>query len=218
MGSIAALSQQLLPIDPAAALNAGTKQYIDAGDLDAERAAGYPMDAYGFIAVSRAIDTLNSISSTITVNTIEIMRVYVPAHKLITGAAVYVGVAGTTPGSTNASGYALYSDDGATRLAITANDYTLFTSTGWRPKAFTGTVAAQSAGYYARLAMIHSCSGTAPGFGYGPSLGTALLNGMVPSGTHRRAVFALSTTTFPTSFNPATFGTLDNPVLFIGLY
>lgn len=209
----------LLARDPSSALHAATKQYVDAAALDAARIQDYPLDQYGLIAASLPVDSVASVTvNSVTVSTIEIYRVYVPANKAITGATCFVGTAGTTPGSSNASGYALYADDGSSRLAITANDYTLFTSTGWRPKAFTGSVAAQSTGRFLRLAMLHSCSGTAPKFATGPPLASAFFNNMVPSGTHRRGLFATSTTTFPASFTASTFGSVDNPMLFLGLY
>jgi hypothetical protein len=208
----------LLTRDPSSALHAVTKQYCDAGALDASRQPGYPMDQYGIIAASLAFDSIVSVASvTVTANTIEIYRLYVPANKLITGAVCVLGGAGVTPGSTNASGFALYTDDGATQSAITTNDYTLFTSTGLRSKAFNSTVAAQTTGRFMRLAMIHTCA-TSPKFGAGTAVGSAVLNAMAPSGTHRRGVFATSTTAFPASFTASTFGTLDSPPLFLGLY
>lgn len=207
----------LLTRDPSSALHAATKQYVDATALDAELQPGYPQTEYGIKASSIRIDEIDSIAGTVTVNTIEIYRVYVPANTLITGACCVVGTAGVTPGAANASGFALYTDDGSSRLAITANDYTLFTTAGLRFKAFTGTVAAQSTGRFLRVAMIHTCT-TAPKFGVGLSMSTAILNTIIPSGTHRRGVFATATTAFPTSFTASTFGTLDNPMLFLGLY
>ena len=205
-----------LAADPASAMQAVTKQYADAGDLDAARRPTYPMDQSGFVALTIPIECI-AIAQSVTINTIEIARIYVPAGKAITGAAINVATAGVTPGSTNASGYCLYSDDGQTKVASHTNDYTLFTSTGWRPKAFTSPVAAQSVGTFYRLAMIHTCS-TVPKFGASASTASSTWNFIVPSGTHRRQVFATSTLTFPATFTPSTFGTLDNPLLCMGLY
>lgn len=205
-----------LPADPAGAMQAVTKQYADAGDLDAARAGGYPIDQSGFVAVTMPIECI-SVAQSVTINTIEIARIYVPANKAITGAAINVATAGATPGSTNASGFALYADDGSSQLAITANDYTLFTTAGWRSKAFNSPVAAQSVGRFLRVAFIHTCV-TVPKFGASASTASGTWNFIVPSGTHRRQIFASSTLTFPASFTASTFGSLDNPLLCMGLY
>lgn len=210
-------TQIQLPSDPAGIMQAVTKQYADAGDLDAARRPTYPMDQSGFVALTIPIECIATAQS-VTVNTIEIARIYVPPGKVITGAAVNVATAGVTPGSSNASGFCLYSDDGQTKVASHTNDYTIFTTAGWRSKAFTSTVAAQSVGTFYRLAMIHTCSTTAPKFGATASTASSTWNVIVPSGTHRRQVFQTSTTSFPATFTPSTFGTLDNPLLCMGLY
>lgn len=209
-------TQIQLPADPASAMQAVTKQYADAGDLDASRVGGYPIDQSGFVALTFPLECI-SLAQSVTINTIEIARIYVPANKAITGAAINVATAGVTPGSSNASGFLLYSDDGQTQVASHANDYTIFTTAGWRSKAFTSQVAAQSVGKYYRLAMLHTCS-TVPKFGAIASTASSTWNFIVPSGTHRRQVFATSTLTFPATFTPSTFGTLDNPLLCMGLY
>lgn len=208
----------LLTRDPSSALHAATKQYVDAVGLDAERQPGYPLDQYGIKAASLHIDSVATVATSVTVNTIEIYRLYVPANALLTGACCIVGTAGASAGTTTASGFALYTDNGATRLAITANDYTIFTTAGLRSKAFTATVADQATGRFLRVAMIHTCV-TVPKFGTtGLTTQSTIYNAMLPSGTHRRGLFATSTTAFPASFNPATFGTADAPMLFLGLY
>lgn len=206
-----------LPRDPSSALHAATKQYVDAAALDAERQPGYPLSEYGLISATIPIDSLTAGGSSVTVSTHEVYRCYVPANSVITGAVCLIKTAGVTPGSTNASGYAVYTDDGATRLAISTNDYTLFTATGPRIKAFTGTVAAQSTGRFVLVSLIHSCT-TAPVFFCSEALGSANFNWKAPSGTHRRGQFKTATTVFPVSLNPATYGSLDSPMLWMGLY
>ena len=47
-------------------------------------AGPYPMTAYGIVAASYHIDATNSIANTVTVNTIEIYRMYVPPGLPIT--------------------------------------------------------------------------------------------------------------------------------------
>lgn len=207
-----------LPTDPAAAMQASTKQYTDAAALDAARTGPYPRDQYGLVGSSLHPDSIGAATTlSVTINTVELYRIYVPANKVITGACAYVFTAGATPGSTNDSGFCLYPDDGSAQVAKTVNDYTLFTTNGWRSKAFPSPVAAQSVGRFVRLGMLHTCS-TTPKFAFGTAFSSAFYNSMVPSGTHRRGVFQTSTLTFPTSFNPSTFGTLDNPMLLLGLY
>jgi hypothetical protein len=179
----------------------------------------YPLSAYGLIAASIHPDSINSTTgNSVSINTIEVYRVWVPANSVITGATCYLGTAGATPGAANASGYALYSDDGATQHRITTNDYTLFTTAGWRPKAWSaGNFTSAATDTWYRVAMIHTCT-TPPKFATGIGAGSGFLDGHVTGATHRRGVFATSTLTFPASFTGASFGTLDNPMLFLGLY
>lgn len=205
-----------LAADPASAMQAVTKQYADAGDLDAARSGGYPIDQSGFVAITMPIECI-SLAQSVSINTIEIARIYVPANKAITGAAINVATAGVTPGSTNDSGFCLYADDGSSQIAKTVNDYTIFTTAGWRSKAFPSVVAAQSVGRFLRIAFLHTCT-TVPKFGASASTASSTWNFIVPSGTHRRQIFATSTLTFPASFTASTFGSLDNPLLCIGLY
>jgi hypothetical protein len=212
MGDISSLSGLIMPQDPTALLEAATKQYID----DLLKSRFYPVEEYGFISTTIPIDCLTT-ATTVTVSTLEVYRIWVPANKAITGVAANVAVAGVTPGSTNGSGYAVYTDDGTSRLGITANDYTLFTTAGWRPKAFPSPIAAQTTGRFVRVAMLHSCSGTAPKFGTGTSTASSTWNFII-SGTHRRAFFVTATTSFPTTIAVASAGTLDNPLLCLALY
>lgn len=202
----------LLARDPSAALHATTKQYDD-GQLWSRV---YPIDQSGLVAVTIPIECITT-ATAVSINTIEITRIYVAAGKVITGAAVNIATVGATPGAANDSGFCLYSDDGLTQVAKTANDYTIFTTAGWRSKAFPSPVAAQTTGKFYRLAMLHTCV-TVPKFGTGSSAASSTWNFIVPSGTHRRQVFATSTLTFPATFTPSTFGTLDNPLLCLGLY
>lgn len=206
-----------LAADPASAMQAATKQYVDAAALDAARQPGYPVDQYGFVAVTFPLECVST-ATAVTVNTIEIARIYVPANKAITGAGVNVATAGVTPGSSNASGFLLYSDDGQTQVASHTNDYTIFTTAGWRFKAFTSQVAAQSVGKFYRLAMVHTCTTTAPKFGTTSSTASSTWNFLAPSGTHRRQIFQTSVTSFPATFAPASYGTNDNPLICMGLY
>lgn len=176
----------------------------------------YPISAYGYVACTVHPDSVNNVATAqATVNTLEVYRIWVPAGTAITGAATFVGTAGTTPGSTNASGFALYTDAGVL-ITSTPNDYTLFTSTGLRTKAFSAAQAASSTDTWYRLAMVHTCS-VVPKFGVSSVNSTTFYNAAV-SGTHRRGIFQASTLTYPASFTPSTFGSLDSPMLFMALY
>lgn len=216
MGVRTQLSQESMPADPTSALYTATKQYVDAAALDAARIGEYPVDQYGIVALSMPIDSI-SLAQSVSVNTIEICRIYVPANKAITGAAVNVATAGATPGVANDSGFCLYADDGQSQLGKTVNDYTIFTTAGWRSKAFPSPIAAQTVGRFLRIAMLHTCV-TVPKFGASASTASSTWNFMLPSGTHRRQIFATSTLTFPATFLPASFGTNDNPLLCLALY
>lgn len=181
----------------------------------------YPLSEYGIVAATYHIDMTSSRANTVTRNTIEIYRIYVPAGHAITGAATYVTTAGTNPGGTGASGYALYTDAGVKITDSGAPDYGLFTATGWRSKAFTTPIAAQSTGVWYRLAMIHNCangSGVTPQFLTAFSLTGAILNSHRGGSTHRRGVYNVGVTAFPSSFTVSSYGTNDSPTLFMALY
>lgn len=207
-----------LAADPASAMQAATKQYVDAAALDAARQPGYPVDQYGFVASSLPVDSISGSTYSLTANIIRVVRIYVPANKAITGAAINLATAGTIPGSVNDSGFCLYLDDASAQVAKTVADYTIFTSTGWRSKAFPSQIAAQSVGRFVRLAVVSTCSGTTPAAGCSASTAASTWNALIPSGTHLRALKNTGTTTvFPASFTPSSW-TSDNPVVFLGLY
>lgn len=217
MGSISGISRIAGVADPSAVMDLGTKQYIDAGDLNAARTAEYPIDQYGFIASSLPVDSISGSTYSLTANIVRVVRVYVPANKAITGAALNIATAGVTPGSVNDSGFCLYLDDASAQVAKTVADYTLFTSAGWRSKAFPSPIAAQTAGRFVRLAVVSTCS-TAPAVGCSASTAASTWNALIPSGSHFRALKNTTTTTaFPASFTPSAW-TTDNPVMFLGLY
>lgn len=178
----------------------------------------YPITGYGLVAASIHPDNCST-STTVAAGSFLVSRMYVPANTLVTGGAIYVATAGATPGSTNASGFALFSDTG-TRLAITANDYTLFTSTGWHSKAFTSTYTTGSTGEFLRLGMVSSCS-TGPAIACtiaANNVPTALRDTSRTSTTVRRQVQQASVTTFPISITPSTYGTTTTNTFFHGIY
>lgn len=248
---IKSFQQIQLPNDPAAALQAGTRQYIDTAvattqpldsDLTAiagispanddviQRKAGawtnrtiaqlktdlainagdpnpqnYPFAGWDLISATVHPDLCTSAANSLAKNALTICRLYVPANTLLTGAAIFLPAAGSTPGATGASGFVLFSDTG-TQLAITATDYTVFTTAGWRSKAFSSSYTTGSAGEFLRLGVVATCT-TAPTMATAAQNIVNLRDQSRTSTTVRRAVSQASVTTIPSSITPSSYGT-----------
>lgn len=180
----------------------------------------YPITGYEMVAASVAPEYATAAGIAFGAGNFQVTRMWLPPNTVVTGACTYVSAAGTTPGSTNASGFVMYSDTG-TQLGITANDYTLFTTAStFKSKPFTGgTYTAPSTGVWVRVGMACSCSGTSPTLLAGTAYATLLATTISRvSTTQRRNVLATSVTTIPSSITPSTYGTTSTARTFFGLY
>lgn len=176
----------------------------------------YPITGFGLVAATHHPDWNSSIGLSVPAGTFYVARLWLAPNTVVTGAAHWVFAAGSTPGSTNASGYVLFSDAG-TQLQKTANDYTLFTSTLWHSKAFPSTYTASPSGEWVRVGIVSSCSGTAVNFGCATNAAAGLYNTTV-TGTTRRMSTQTGVTTIPASITPASYGTAATGRPLFGLY
>jgi len=204
--------------DPATPLSAARLNHIEDGVDDADiRATAldanqgvYPLSGLGFHSASCMPEAARTTSTWAPWH----VRMWVPPNQAI----ALVGMAVTTAGTVGAgglNGFALYSDDGATKLGESVNADSMWTVTGLRTVAMTTPIASQSAGRFVRvLANITGYSGT-PSIAYAEPVSEATLNGTA-SGT-RRTAFTSVVTSWPSTITPDTLGTAVNFLPFIVL-
>lgn len=173
----------------------------------------YPLSAQGFFTASAGLEAFSANS---TVDRFFAARVFVPAGRPIIGAGTVVHIAGTV-GSGGDNGFAIYTDAGSL-VASTSPDNTLWTADGWRTKAFSSPIAAQTSDRfvyavigvygYSSLPFILYCT-------IGPGSGSALSGGY--NVTTRRNFYNSSTPSWPASFDPATYGSTTDYLPLIAL-
>lgn len=161
----------------------------------------YPITEYGFFTASAPIEAFTGNS---TLNNFFATRIFVPAGHPIVGAGTIVRNAGTL-GAGGQNGFAVYEADG-TLAATTADDNNLWSSPGWRTKAFAETIPAQSSDRFVYGCIMVSGYSVVPNMVYNVIASIAGIGGGgygVPN--HRRAFYS-SATTWPASINPLSYG------------
>jgi hypothetical protein len=127
------------------------------------------------------------------------VRVWVPAHRAIQKAGIFVSTA--AGGTATFAGFAVYSDDGQTLLGQ-ATSGSAFLAAGLSEIALTTPIAAQAGGHFVRVLVTNNYSPTSPECVFmiegGPITG-AILNSV----SVRSAYFS-ALASFPASFNPVT--------------
>lgn len=176
----------------------------------------YPIEeGYGFHSASVSPDSGRSSSYFSGWQT----RVWVPAHKTITKAGIFITAAAT--GTASLAGFGIYSDDGQTLLGQ-ATDSGAFLSVGLPEITLATPIASQPTGRFVRVLLTADYSGDSPDCVYmidgGPIQGV-VLNG----GPAIRSAYFNALSSFPASFDPVTGAglggwTLTNylPILFLG--
>ena len=157
----------------------------------------YPLEEYGYHSAS---DNLAAFRDSSPLDVIFFERHFVPAGEPIAKIATLVKTAGTRgAGAGGLNGFAIYSDDGQTLLFSSTNDDDMWNVAGEVVKLLSEAIPPQSTDKFYRCAM--SCRGydTPPGmnFATGCSAFTDLGG--------RRAFYSTATS-WPASFNPATYG------------
>lgn len=156
----------------------------------------YPISAYGFVAVSMAVES----ARLATTFGNWVTRVWVPAGKAITKVGVYVTAVGATGSGLNS--FAVYSDAGSL-LQSTPTDNSLWTVEGWTIRSLSTPISAEGSGRFVRVAV--AINGSSPNVLYATHDGPATVyNGGDIS--HRRAYAVGSRSSWPSTINPATEG------------
>lgn len=128
---------------------------------------------------------------------------FVPANKPIAAAAAMVKLAGTV-GAGGRNGYAVYDITGVL-LGSTPDDNNLWTATGWAPKAFTTPIAAAASDRYVYVGA--GCAGYTgtPNIAYCSTNAAQIIAGTGYQVSYRRAFYD-GASSWPASFNPASYG------------
>ena len=178
--------------------------------------AVFDLSGYGLVAATDDPITFMG-SSTIGNNQIFYTRCWVPAGKPLTGLWVSVKTANVHDGATDPNQLAVYADDGATRLGLTADDRTLWTATGWRGGAIVGgPVAASAVGRFVYVGVLCRGMNGAPVISFPASSADwdAFYTG--PGETYRRG-FYVGANAFPATIDPTSTGTASGYVPLLGI-
>ncbi len=142
---------------------------------------------------------------------VSLVRLPISAGKAVSTLWVAVSTAGTYSATGKPNQLGIWDDTGAL-LSLTPDDSTLYTSNGWRSGALTTPVAASGALRYCYVGFIvggqtglqlyYPTSANSVG---STSEGNVLNGGPI---TKRRAVYLTAQSALPSSFNPATVGTV----------
>ena len=172
----------------------------------------YPPQGYGFFTATEVPSSCGNVSSAST-DTVVIARIWIPAGNAIASASAYVSSAGSLAGG-GTNGFAIYTDAGVLVAQTTSNN-NLWSSTGWRTGTFATPIASQTTGRFVYVALL------VVGYSGAPSL---IWNNphisMVEAGissTNRRSFYNGGPTSFPASFNPASYGTTNSFIPLVGL-
>ena len=170
--------------------------------------SGYPLSEYGFHTITNPLPTATN-SLSMTNGKQFLTKMYVPAGNAINKIFFNVRVAGSLPGAAT-SGVAIFNDTG-TKLDSVLNN-ALFTSIGWKTATLTAPIAVQSTGKFYWIGVV--CN-----FSTIPALYSNADSGWNGGGisTHRRNISLTATTTFATSFTPASYGTNEAVMPLIAL-
>lgn len=180
--------------------------------LDLNYVSTYPPQGYGFFAVSEN-PAVCAEPSSVGSGTVVCARVWVPANNVITNVSACVQIAGTVGGG-GTNGFAVYTDAGSL-VAQSTTDNTLWSSTGWKTKALSSSIAAQASGRFVYVCLL------VVGYAADPEIMWAASHEAVmaanPSTTNRRSFYITGQSSFPASFNPVSAGTLNGFLPLFGL-
>lgn len=159
----------------------------------------YPLSAIGGFTASFGLDDINAVSS---IGSAFFARIFIPASHTITAIGLYVALAGTV-GAGGENGFAVYDDNG-NFIAATPTDNALWSAVGWRSKAFATPIPAQSSDRFVYVSPLIN--------GYISGINILYMaardeisDGLVGFAAKRRS-FYTSFSSWPSSFDPATFG------------
>ena len=202
-----------LPQAKVASLTTDLAAKVSTTDTRLSNALAYfPPSGFGFTALSEVFGKGLTASSTGT-GTLILVRVWLPAGNAITNVHAYVDSSGTLGGgSTN--GFAVYTDAGVL-VASTVSDNNLWASTGWRTSTFSSPIAAQSTGRFVYVGLLVNGYSSPPSISWLDTQADRFVSGGL--GTNRRSMYNDSQASFLASFNPASYGTLNQLIPIVGL-
>lgn len=178
----------------------------------------FPASGLGLIAMTSDPYIHAGGSTTVANNRVMLTRLWIPAGKALTNLWVAVRGAGTQSGGSAPCRLGLYSDAGSL-IGSTANDTTLFTSTGWRGGAMTGgAIAAEGAGRFVYVGYI---AGGVSNANVPTSFGTSdshyVFVSIGPGVSNRRCMYQSSLSDLPSSFDPTSYGTATGVLPLVGI-
>ena len=163
----------------------------------------FPPEGYGCVGMSGDAAAFKT-SSSFDSGQLWVVRIWIPANKVVGAVGAAVTVAATGGAAANTNGAVVYEDDGT--LAGSGTDANLWTVDGLRFVALSVPVAAQTSGRFCRVGvLVNGWTGTQLAFTGGASTLDKSYGGS-RSGTNRRSLFDGGHATFPASIDPATFG------------
>lgn len=195
-------------------LTADLADKVDTTDvrLTPNQVGYYPPQGYGFFTATEVPTSCHDVSST-GVGSVIIARIWIPAGNAIASASAFVQNAGTL-GAGGTNGFAIYTDAGVLVDQTTSNN-NLWTSTGWRTGTFATPIASQSAGRFVYVALL------VVGYSGDPTLiwnnTHESMVGPGISSSNRRSFYNGGQFSFPASFNPASYGTVNSYIPLVGL-
>ena len=168
---------------------------VDFGRLNVSQASVGP-NMQGFVTWN--YDPMIAIATGAGVNvsgTIYMHRVYLAAGTVVTSLAIGVQTAGAT--LTAAQNLMAIYDASGNRQGLTADQSAVWTSTGFKTAALTGSYTVTTAGYH--YIAVLSVGTTPPAFYQASNAPSALFNGNVTGATLRHVTNGTSQTTLPTT-------------------
>lgn len=131
---------------PTVPATTATGHAVNRGEIDDRGLMPYSfrLSRWGLLAATYH-PMINNSSGTYSTNYLALTRCFIPAGVAIANIALIASAAGSGTGGTGVNGVAVYEISGttATLAASSANDATMWATTGWIKKTLSSTVAAQ---------------------------------------------------------------------------
>src|SRR3954463_92287 len=177
----------------------------------------FPLSGYGLLTATDDPALFQNVSG-VSGGTVFGARCWVPANTALSTLAVAVRTGGTYSSSAVPNQLAVFDDTG-TRLQITTDDNTLWTTAGWASRPIT-TVPSQAAGRFVYiLYILGGFSGVNVPYALGASdFNAPWLSLGVSNAGNKRAFYLNGQSTMPASFNPTTVGSTTGFLPLVGAY
>lgn len=159
---------------------------------------------YGYQAWTYDPARVGSTTTLVTAGVLNVLRMKLMVAGSITKIFIYVNAAGATIANCFAG---LYDSTGA-RVALTADQSSAWTSTGFKSISLTGSYSAAAGTYW--VALLVGSATTAPAFARNTTTASpGLANGNLSAAASRWATISTGLTALPASFTPASLTASD---------